>query len=346
MASLGGGWISKGLRIKQGNHKFSPNEWKQVDATLDDIKKGIFPLPVREPSNVLFQLLGSLIQSSKELASVAEIFTGKMPGQNTPAYTTRETVEQGMKVFTAIYKRSYRALSSEFKKLYRLNQIYMEPQTSTSVLDTPAGAQDFSGPADDIVPAADPSAASMTDKMAKAQGLGQLIQLGLDRTAVIKRILEAMEIPNAEELFSKQQPPPPPEVQKMQMEMQMAQQTMQQESKNRQEEHQLKMQEMKAKLEATMQELNAKMQFMQAELQLKAQEMGIKQKELEMKVRQIQVEGVVDQQKSRQEMVQQDQVHQQKLQQGTAQHEQKMTQAREVLTLKKKGSTHDGNSER
>jgi hypothetical protein len=276
------------------------------------------------------------------LASVAEIFTGKMPGQNTPAYTTRETVEQGMKVFTAIYKRVYRALAQEFKKLYRLNQIYMEPQVNVSVLDTPTGAQDFQGSADDIVPAADPSAASMTDKMAKAQGLGQLIQLGLDRTAVAKRILEAMEIPNSEELFSKQPPPPSPEAQKMQMEMQMAQQEMQMKMKMSQEEHQLKMQEMQAKLQATIQELNAKMQFMQAELQLKAQEMGLKQKELESKVQQIQVEGLVDQQKGRQELVQQNQTHQQKLQQGTAQHEQKMQQAREVLTLKKKEKSNEG----
>jgi len=334
MASLGGGWISKGLRIKQGNHKFSPNEWKQVDATLDDIKKGIFPLPVREPSNVLFQLLGSLIQSSKELASVAEIFTGKMPGQNTPAYTTRETVEQGMKVFTAIYKRVYRALALEFKKLYRLNQIYMEPQVSVSVLDTPTGAQDFQGPADDIVPAADPSAASMTDKMAKAQGLGQLVQLGLDRMAVVKRILEAMEIPNTEELMPKQPAQPPPEVQKAQMEMQMKQQEMQQQSQMKQQEHQLKMQEMQAKLEATMKELDLKMQHMQMELQLKANEM-------DMKLRQIQTQSVVDQQVNQQQMIQQGQAHQQKLEQGTAQHQQKMKQARETLTLKK-GKSNEG----
>jgi chaperonin GroES len=81
-----------------------------------------FRLPSKEPSKVLFELMTALITSGKELASVAEIFTGKMPGQNTPATTTMATVEQGMKVFTAVYKRIYRSLAEEFKKLYRLNK--------------------------------------------------------------------------------------------------------------------------------------------------------------------------------------------------------------------------------
>ena len=103
-----------------GETKFVPGEWKAVNATGDDIKKQIFALPVREPSDVLFKLLDLLLKSGKELASVAEIFVGKMPGQNTPATTTMATIEQGMKVFTSVYKRVYRSLASEFKKIYDL----------------------------------------------------------------------------------------------------------------------------------------------------------------------------------------------------------------------------------
>src|SRR6185312_5018846 len=97
------------------------------NATGDDLRKQIVPLPSKEPSSVLFQLMGSLITSGKELASVAEIFVGKMPGQNTPATTTMASIEQGMKVFTAVYKRLYRSLDSEFKKLFQLNATYLNP---------------------------------------------------------------------------------------------------------------------------------------------------------------------------------------------------------------------------
>jgi chaperonin GroES len=84
---------------------------------------------LRTKSDVLFKLMGTLITGAKELASIAEIFTGKMPGQNTPATTTMATVEQGMKVFTAVYKRVYRSLKSEFKKLFDLNSVYLDPTT-------------------------------------------------------------------------------------------------------------------------------------------------------------------------------------------------------------------------
>jgi hypothetical protein len=99
--------------------RFQPGEWKPVDFTGDDIKKHIFPLPTKEPSEVLFKLLETLVTSGKELASVAEIFVGKMPGQNTPATTTMATIEQGLKVFTAIYKRIFRALGKEYAEALR-----------------------------------------------------------------------------------------------------------------------------------------------------------------------------------------------------------------------------------
>ena len=127
LSNLQGGFLGKGLKLKMGESRWQPGEWKPVNSTADDLRKQIVPLPAKEPSNVLFQLMGSLITSGKELASVAEIFVGKMPGQNTPATTTMATIEQGMKVFTAVYKRVYRALRSEFKKIYDLNRVYLDP---------------------------------------------------------------------------------------------------------------------------------------------------------------------------------------------------------------------------
>ena len=159
--------------------------------------------------------MGSLITSGKELASVAEIFTGKMPGQNTPATTTMATVEQGMKVFTAVYKRLYRAMSEEFLKLARLNKLYLNPQTYVDVVDMEVGPDDFDISAHRIYPGADPTAVSQTEKLLKAQGLMELLQTGmLDPVEVVKRVLEAQEQPNWESVMRKEvqetgQPPAP-----------------------------------------------------------------------------------------------------------------------------------------
>lgn len=230
--NLQGGFLGKGLKLKMGESQWKPGEWKTLNTTADDLRKQIVPLPTKEPSNVLFELMGTLVTSGKELASVAEIFVGKMPGQNTPATTTMATIEQGMKVFTAVYKRIYRSLTLEYKKLFALNKLYLDPQEYTNVLDDVVGAQDFDSKTYNVCPSADPSTPTQTEKLLKAQGLAELLPLGtLDPLAVTMRILEAQEQPNIEQLFTQQiqqtgqhQPPPDPKLQEMQMKGQLEQQ--------------------------------------------------------------------------------------------------------------------------
>jgi chaperonin GroES len=203
--NLQSGFLGKGLKMRMGETKFTPGEWKAVNSTGDDLKKQIVPLPSKEPSTVLFQLMGSLITSGKELASIAEIFVGKMPGQNTPATTTMATVEQGMKVFTAVYKRIYRSLAEEFAKLFSLNATYLNPNTYQKVLGITIGPEDFSEKQYKICPGADPTAVSQTEKLLKAQGLQELLPLGLlDPVKVGLRILEAQEQPNYQDLLNPQ----------------------------------------------------------------------------------------------------------------------------------------------
>lgn len=216
--NLQSGFLGKGLRIRMGETRFQPGEWKAVNSTGDDLKKQIVPLPSKEPSAVLFQLMGSLITSGKELASVAEIFVGKMPGQNTPATTTMATIEQGMKVFTAVYKRIYRSLEEEFIKLFDLNATYLNPNTYQEVIGITIGPDDFSKDSYKVCPGADPTAVSQTEKLLKAQGLMEMLPLGiLDPVKVGLRLLEAQEQPNYQELLNQQvaqtgaMPPPPPD---------------------------------------------------------------------------------------------------------------------------------------
>ena len=203
--NLQSGFIGKGLKLRMGETRFLPGEWKAVNSTGDDLKKQIVPLPSKEPSNVLFQLMGSLITSGKELASVAEIFVGKMPGQNTPATTTMATIEQGMKVFTAVYKRIYRSLEEEFIKLFELNATYLNPNTYQEVLGITVGPQDFTAKQYKICPGADPTAVSQTEKLLKAQGLQEMLPMGvLDPVKVALRMLEAQEQPNIQDLLNPQ----------------------------------------------------------------------------------------------------------------------------------------------
>jgi chaperonin GroES len=216
--NLQSGFLGKGLRIRMGETRFQPGEWKAVNSTGDDLKKQIVPLPSKEPSAVLFQLMGSLITSGKELASVAEIFVGKMPGQNTPATTTMATIEQGMKVFTAVYKRIYRSLEEEFIKLFDLNNTYLNPNTYQEVIGITIGPDDFSKDTYKICPGADPTAVSQTEKLLKAQGLMEMLPLGiLDPVKVGLRLLEAQEQPNYQDLLNPTvaqtgaMPPPPPD---------------------------------------------------------------------------------------------------------------------------------------
>lgn len=241
------GFIGKGLRLRMGETKFSLGEWKPVNSTGDDLRKQIVPLPTKEPSAVLFQLMNALITSGKELASVAEIFVGKMPGQNTPATTTMASIEQGMKVFTAVYKRIYRALAEEFKKLYELNAEYLDPKTYVDVVDMEVGPEDFKEDQNNIFPGADPTAVSQTERLLKAQGLLELLPTGiLDPVKVIMRVLEAQEQPNWQELFvpeileSGQVPQQPdPKMMEMQMKSQLEQQKFQMQNQATQQKMEL-----------------------------------------------------------------------------------------------------------
>ncbi len=280
LANLQSGFIGKGLRVKLGDQRFQPGEWKQVNATGDDIKKQIFPLPVNQPSDVLFKLLGMIIESSKELASVAEIFVGKMPGQNTPATTTMATIEQGMKVFTAIYKRVYRSQTKEFEKLFRLNGIHPENTArAEKILDEPIAAADYDKDTYDVCPTADPTAVSSTQKLLKAQGLMEVLPLGtINVMEVTKRILEAQEQPNLEVLMQQPTPPTDPKVEAQKQKAQLDQQSNMQKMQMEKEKHQLDMAMKQFELQMKQQEMLMDAKFMemerQMEMRLSEMEMG------------------------------------------------------------------------
>ncbi len=246
--NLQSGFISKTLRLNMAQTPMSPGEWRVCQASGEEMKGGLVPLPTKEPSAVLMQLVQMLIQSGMQLASVAEIFVGKMPGQNTPATTTQATVEQSMAVFTAVYKRVYRALAEEFKKLMYLNKInpdLVQGEAEESGLDI--SPNDYMLPEYSIVPGADPAGDSQTVKQQKFAFVTQyLMPLGfINPQALTQWALEFMEVPNFQNLMVQQPPQPPPdpkmmlaeaEMKKMGLESQLKQQDAQAKQQDRTEE--------------------------------------------------------------------------------------------------------------
>lgn len=318
LSNLQAGFIGKGLRIKMGDTKFTPGEWKAVNATGADIKQQIFPLPVREPSAVLFKLLELLSQSAQQLASVAEIFVGKMPGQNTPATTTMASIEQGMKLFTAVYKRVYRSLGKEFQKLYKLNRVYLDPQVELEILDEPIQQSDYLGNEKEVIPAADPSAASNQERQQKTEKLMQLLGLGtVDPMEITVRMLEALEVSEPEKLMKQPSPPPPdPKMEALKLKAQLDQQA----AANDLQMEQAKMQMAQAN-EANKMQMQKAMK--QQEMQFKAQEAALKMKIAAMEAN---VKLTTQQQEAQSKLVQGQQTHALGMMQQQEKHQQAVQQ--------------------
>ena len=227
MANTAGGFLSRGIKLRGGNYSFNPMEWKHVDTTGDDLRKGIVPLPVREPSQVLFTLLNLLINYGERIGGSVDILSGQNPGQNTPAETTRTMAEQGMKIFNGIFKRTHRSLKQEFRKLYRLNQIFVTDNTQYVSNAKSQGivlAADYDGPVTDVMPTADPSVTSDAQRMQQAAAVAQRVAAtpGLyNRYEAEYTFLKAMKITNIDKLLPDPKGPnavPPPVNPKMQIE--------------------------------------------------------------------------------------------------------------------------------
>lgn len=206
MSTTGGGFLGRGVKIKGGDYTFKPQEWKRVDSTGDDLRANIYPLPTKEPSATLYQLLQLLINYGERIAGATDIMTGVSPGQNTPAETSRNTVEQGMKVFNGIYKRTWRAMKEEFQKLYRLNQLYLPPEKIQFEFNNDmqfVSPDDYILDAKLIRPAADPNVVSDSQRLMQAQSVAQLAATsgGFNHYEVNKRYLEALKVPAIDQIL-------------------------------------------------------------------------------------------------------------------------------------------------
>lgn len=226
ISNLQGGFMSKQLKLKGGAITLEPGEWRQIDALTQDLRGAILPLPVKEPSMVLFQMLGFLVDAGKSLSSVSEVLSGEQSGVNVPATTTLALIEQGLKVFSAINKRIYRSLKQEFGILYQINSHYLEDEEYFRVLDEQqvVARSDYALGDCDIYPVADPSSSTDVQKLIKAEALMKTVGMpgSADPYLILHKYYEALKVEDLERFHPAQPQPtePPAEVKDIESKMQ------------------------------------------------------------------------------------------------------------------------------
>ena len=198
-----GGFLGRGAKIRGGVYSMAPWEWKRVDSTGDDLRKNLVPFPDRQPLAVTLQLIELLVEYADRLAGTTETLVGESPGQNTPAETSRNMTEQGMKVYSMIFKRVWRSMKEEFKKLYKLNKLYLLSEQSFGAGDDFIRREDYHGNANQIAPVADPNITSTSMQIYQAEAVWQkaFTSPGFDRDEAQRRWLKAVKADNIATLY-------------------------------------------------------------------------------------------------------------------------------------------------
>jgi len=174
LANLPAGFKARGMRIRDHDEPLQPGEFRDVDVTGTSIKESLLPLPYKEPSQVLFALLGFSVDAGKSFAAIADMKMGEGNEQN-PVGTTLALIERGTKVMSAIHKRLHYAQRVEFNMLARIFQLYLPPEYPYQVV----GGNRMIKQADfddrvDILPVSDPNIFSMAQRVTLAQQQLQL----------------------------------------------------------------------------------------------------------------------------------------------------------------------------
>jgi hypothetical protein len=213
LANLPAGFKARGMRIQGEDEPLQPGEFRDVDVAGATIKDSLLPLPYKEPSAVLSQLLGVLVDSGRRFASIADMQVGDIGSQQLPVGTTIAMLERGTKVMSAIHKRLHFAQKKEFRLLSTLYAKYLPPEYPymTEGGQQVVMAQDFDDRVD-VLPVSDPNIFSMAQRVMIAQQQLQMAQAAPEihnMQEAYRRMYEALEIKNPQTLFKEQQQVPP-----------------------------------------------------------------------------------------------------------------------------------------
>jgi hypothetical protein len=209
LSNLPAGFKQRGIRIKDEAQPIQPGEFKDVDAPGGNLRDAFFPLPYKEPSPTLLQLMGIVVQAGQRFAAIADMQVGD-GNQGAAVGTTVALLERGSRVMSAIHKRLYSSLRQEFKTLAKVFKTYLPPEYPYDVVGGERNIKltDFDDRID-IIPVADPNIFSMSQRITIAQTELQLAtsnpQLH-DMYTIYRKMYEALGVKDIDKIL----PPPAP----------------------------------------------------------------------------------------------------------------------------------------
>jgi len=201
LANLPGGLKSRGLRIKGDDTPIMPGEFRDVDVPGGAIRDNITFLPYKEPSNVLYQLLGDIVQEGRRFASAADVKASDINGE-APVGTTLAVLEREMKVLSAVQSRVHASVSKELKILSELVRDYGPEVYPYDPDEDPVVKQDFDDRID-IIPVSDPNAGTMAQRIMQYQAALQLAAQApqmYDMPLLHRQMLDVLGIQDADKI--------------------------------------------------------------------------------------------------------------------------------------------------
>lgn len=213
------GFIDSSIKLKGGDLTLKQGEWKIVNGAGVSIKDNIIPLPSKEPSMALYQLMVFLIDTAKQLSGITDVLGGNIPSNMQPT-TALAAIEQGLKEFKAIYKRQYKGLTEEIKKIHKIikNNPERYAEEYQLVLDDNEAdfKKDFQDENLDIQLNADTDVVTNIERVAKSNFLMQFIgNQQMNQPELLKSILAPMRIENIKDLVIEPVPNQPDPMQEM-----------------------------------------------------------------------------------------------------------------------------------
>ena len=202
LSNLPAGFKAKSLRIKGDNTPLMPGEWRDADVTSGTLRESLLPLPYKEPSGVLYQLLGNVVEEGRRIGSVADIQVGDMNAQ-APVGTTLALLERSLKVMSGVQARLHAALKQELRILARIIHDYMPDEYAYEVDGEFSRVDDFDGRVD-VIPVSDPNAATMAQRIMQYQAALQLAQQApqlYDMGKLHQQMLEVLGIQDASDII-------------------------------------------------------------------------------------------------------------------------------------------------
>jgi hypothetical protein len=202
LSNLPGGFKTRGMRVKGDDTPIAPGEFRDVDIPSGTLKDNLLPLPYKEPSQVLYSLLGTIVDEGRRFASAADLKISDMSA-NSPVGTTLAILERTLKVMSAVQARVHYSMKQELKLLKGIIRDYTPEDYSYE----PTVGNRFAKQSDydnvDVIPVSDPNAATMSQKVVQYQAALQLAQQApqlYDMAKLHRQMLDVLGIKNAEKL--------------------------------------------------------------------------------------------------------------------------------------------------